>query len=311
MITPSRIGTIDAHKFLESHLGRKVEAVELVGEGAWSRCFGFSDRGREFVIRFGRFVEDFEKDLRAASFSSAALPVPEVTEIGQAFDGYFAISSRAHGEPLESLSSVGWKDVLPSLLAALDAARSIDLSDTTGYGFWDAYGNAHQASWRDFLLAVDTDTPARRTHGWRQRLIESPVGDQTFRAGLARLAELVDASPCERHLVHCDLINRNVLVSSGHITAVLDWGCSFYGDFLYDVAWLEFWAPWHPSIEATDIRTQLLLHYAAIGQDVPDFDSRLRSCMIHIGLDHQAYNAYTGNLDALTAVTERLLSLLE
>ncbi len=311
MITPSRISTIDARGFLENHLGRGVEAVELAGEGAWSRCFGFSDRGRELVIRFGKFVEDFEKDRRAASFSSAALPVPEVTEIGQAFDGYFAISSRAHGEPLESLASVGWKDVLPSLLAALDAARSIDLSDTTGYGFWDAYGNAPHASWRDFLLAVDTDTPARRTHGWRQRLIESPVGDETFRAGLSRLAELVDARSCERHLDHSDLINRNVLVSSSHITAVLDWGCSFYGDFLYDLAWLEFWAPWYPAMEATDIRTQLLTHYASIGLDVADFDSRLRSCMIHIGLDHQAYNAYTGNLDALTEVTERVLTLLD
>ncbi len=79
MITPSRIGTSDARGFLEEHLDREVDAVELVGEGAWSRCFGFTDRGREFVIRFGKFVEDFEKDRRAASFSSAALPVPEVT----------------------------------------------------------------------------------------------------------------------------------------------------------------------------------------------------------------------------------------
>jgi hypothetical protein len=39
MISPSRIRAIDARTFLEKHLGRKVEAVELVGERAWSRCF--------------------------------------------------------------------------------------------------------------------------------------------------------------------------------------------------------------------------------------------------------------------------------
>ncbi len=93
-----------------------------------------------------------------------------------------------------------------------------------GYGGLDAYGLAHHASWRDFLLAVDTDTPAQRTYGCRRRLIDSPVSDQTFRAGLGRLAELVSDGPCERHLVHGDLINRNVLVSSSHITAVIDWG---------------------------------------------------------------------------------------
>ena len=102
-----------------------------------------------------------------------------------------------------------------------------------------------------------------------------------------------------------------MLVDSGRITAVFDWGCSFYGDFLYDLAWLEFWAPWHPSLAATDIRGEARRHYSAIGLDVPDFDARLRCCLIHIGLDHQAYCAHTGELDELQAVTERTLAYVE
>jgi aminoglycoside phosphotransferase (APT) family kinase protein len=39
------------------------------------------------------------------------------------------------------------------------------------------------------------------------------------------------------------LHDRNVLVADGMLTAVLDWSCSAYGDFLYDVAWLGFWSP--------------------------------------------------------------------
>ncbi len=77
-----------------------------------------------------------------------------------------------------------------------------------------------------------------------------------------------------------------------------------------DLAWLEFWAPWIDSIEVIDIRAQVLRHYAAIGLGVPDLDVRLRSCLIHIGLDHLAYNAHTGDLKELTAVNERLLPLL-
>lgn len=301
----------DARRFLEEHFGREVESIEWIGDGAWSRCFGFTDQGRELVIRFGRFVEDFAKDLRAASFRSAELPVPELMEIGRAFGGHFAISSRARGESLESLSPSGWRGVLPSLFATLDAARAIDLSQTSGYGGWDAQGNAPYPTWRDFLLAVDTDTSEQRTAGWRQRLIASPVGDEVFRSGHARLAALVDAASDARSLVHGDLINRNVLVASDRIRAVFDWGCSFYGDFLYDIAWLEFWSPWHEGIAALDIRDEALRHYATIGLDVPDLEPRLLACMIHIGLDHLAYNAYIGNVEDLVAVTKRLVPFLD
>lgn len=311
MRPPSAVTTSDALTFLRVHLGRDVEALEWVGEGAWSRCFGFLDGGREWVIRFGRYLDDFENDRRAASFRSAALPVPHVSEIGRAFDGYFAISTRARGVPLESLTEDPWRAVLPSLFAALDAARAVELSVDSGWGGWNADGVAPQRSWREFLLAVEQDTPDQRTHGWRQRLIDSPVGDATLRAGLAKLAALADECAPEKHLVHSDLINRNVLVAADCITGVFDWGCSLHGDFLYDIAWLEFWAPWHEGLAAIDIRSEAARHYDASGLDVPDLEVRLRCCGIHIGLSHQAYCAHTGQLRELVAVTDRLVPLLD
>lgn len=102
-----------------------------------------------------------------------------------------------------------------------------------------------------------------------------------------------------------------MLVASGRIAGVFDWGCSFYGDFLYDIAWLEFWSPWYEALEAIGFRNQVLLHHADRGAEIPDVDARIRSCMIHIALDHQAYNAHTRNLDGLVAVTDRLLPLLD
>jgi hygromycin-B 4-O-kinase len=201
--------------------------------------------------------------------------------------------------------------VLPSLFAALDAMRRIDLSATAGYGGWDESADAGHVSWREFLLGVDRDAPDRRTHGWRRRLIDAAGGDAVFRAGYEKLALLVDAGADVRHVVHGDLINRNVLVADDCIAGVFDWGCSFYGDFLYDVAWFEFWAPWHEAMAGLDLRRYAREHYAAIGLDVPDLDARLRGCMIHIGLDHLAYNAWAGQANDLAAVSERLLPLLE
>ena len=91
----------EVQNFLAEHLGPDVGSVELVGEGAWSRCFGFSHRDRDLVIRVGKFVEDFEKDRRAARFSSPALR-SRGDRGGIPHGGFFAISSRAYGEPLES-----------------------------------------------------------------------------------------------------------------------------------------------------------------------------------------------------------------
>ena len=67
-----------------------------------------------------------------AAYSSAALPIPAVIEIGAAGDGYFAVSERAPGELLDGLDGAGMRAVLPGLLAALDALRDIDVSGTGG-----------------------------------------------------------------------------------------------------------------------------------------------------------------------------------
>jgi hygromycin-B 4-O-kinase len=312
MMASAHPGATEARAFLAGHLGCDVGAVEPVGAGAWSLCFGFRIDGESRVVRFSRYQDDFEKDRRAAGFAMSALPVPEVFEIGQAFGGYFAISSRGQGEMLEGLDADGWRAVLPSLFAALDAMRAIDLSSTRGYGGWSGRGDAQHGSWRDFLVGVEVDTSERRTHGWRERLRQCPDAHRAFGAGLARMRALADALPAPRRsVVHADLINGNVLVAGGRLTAVLDWGCSFYGDFLYDLAWLAFWAPWHPQLEEIDIIERAKEHYASIGLDVPSLGQRIRVCMLHIGLDHLAYHAHREDRAALGAVTCRLLPVID
>jgi hygromycin-B 4-O-kinase len=95
-------------------------------------------------------------------------------------------------------------------------------------------------------------------------------------------------------VVHGDLLNRNVLVPAdgSRLTAVFDWACCAYGDFLYEVAWFIFWAPWRPGLAAIDFRTVILRHYHATGIEVPRFGERLRCYELHIGLTHLAYCAF-------------------
>ncbi|HEV2067289.1 MAG TPA: aminoglycoside phosphotransferase family protein, partial [Thermomicrobiales bacterium] len=134
-------------------------------------------------------------------------------------------------------------------------------------------------------------------------------GSSPFEEAFSCLHALVDHCPEERHLIHGDLLNRNVLVRDGRIFAVLDWGCSKYGDFLYDLAWFAFWQPWYPAWASIDFRDEALRHFAAIGLDVPSFDERLRCCQIHIGLDGQAYNAFKGRWHNVEQIAKRTLAV--
>ena len=211
MDTTELVNVRQARAFLASYLDTEPSEVALIGEGAWSRCFGFRRDDEELVIRFGNYVDDFRKDQLASAYATPDLPIPEVLAVGQAFDGYFAISRRAHGVPLESLSSTQWLAVVPSVVAALEAMRTTDLSSTSGVGGWGAEGQASHASWSSHLLAVGEDTPDQRTHGWRERLSASPSGDAAFTWGFELLKNVANDS-VPRCLLHCDLINRNVLV---------------------------------------------------------------------------------------------------
>jgi hygromycin-B 4-O-kinase len=298
-----------AQAFLASHLGTKPAEVVLVGEGAWSRCFGFRQGDEELVIRFGNHVDDFEKDQLAYRYTTPGLPIPKVLEIGQAYAGYYAISTRVHGVPLENVSAPQWQIIVPSLVSALEAMRTADLSATSGIGGWGTEGNAPGANWSSHLLAVGNDTPDRRTHGWRKKLASSPQGDATFVWGFDLLQQVVSDS-VPRCLLHCDLINRNVLVDGDKISGVFDWGCSLYGDHLYELAWFEFWSPWHPNLNISTLRSALERRWRAVGYAPADQAARLMACYLHIGLDHLAYNAYTGDAVNLLATAERMRALV-
>jgi hygromycin-B 4-O-kinase len=295
--------------FLTSHFDRASSHIVRIGEGAWSQCFGFRRGDQELAIRFGQHVDDFRKDQLASTYRSPDLPIPDVLGIGQAFDGYYAISTRVHGVPLESLNAAQWQSIVPSLTAALEAMRLADVSATVGFGGWRDAGDASHARWSGHLLTVGDDTPDRRTHGWRARLAALPKADTVFTWGFDRLKQVAN-NTVPRCLIHGDLINRNVLVSETSITGVFDWGCACYGDHLYDLAWFEFWAPWFPSLNIDLLRSELERRWRAVGYVPHRRDERLMACYLHIGLDHLAYNAYLGDISALAATAERMQTLV-
>jgi hygromycin-B 4-O-kinase len=260
--------------------------------GEWSKVFGFRKGGVEYVARFSKYREDFDKDAHMARYSSAALPIPPITEIGETADGYYAISKRVTGGYIDDLDAEGMRRVLPSLWAALDAMRAIDLSSYTGFGGWNR-GRGRRPTWRDALLTIHDHDPGRGGE-WREALARSPVGTAPYDAALERMRPLVDHCPEIRHVIHDDLLHFNVLVAADGITAVLDWGSSTWGDFLYELGMITFWWPYYTRWTGIDIRAEAQAHFRDIGLEIPDFDARLRCYQLRTGLSGLGYQAWRG-----------------
>jgi hygromycin-B 4-O-kinase len=296
-------------EFLRDRFGATAE-ITRPRQGEWSAAYLVGAPDADLVVRFSPYDEDFEKDAYAARYSSEALPIPPIIEWGPALDGFYAISRRMTGEHIDGLSEARMRDVLPSLFAALDAMRTVDLSDASGFGAWRADGRITHATWRERLLSVATAPITRGAPGWREVLTASPAGLAAFAAGYALLRALVDDCPEERHLVHDDLINVNGLVRGDRLRAVLDWGSSIHGDFLYDIAKLVFYRPWYPAWHNIDFANEARAHYEAIGLDVPLFAERLRCYTLRIGIEDLAYSAWRKRWDEVDGKARRVLEII-
>jgi hygromycin-B 4-O-kinase len=294
----------------ERYAGRAGHVAEL-GGGDWSLAYSFELEGRPLVARFGAYREDFEKDRAAMMFGGPDLPVPAVLEIGPALGGYYAISERRFGAFLESLGQTRLERLMPALLRALDALRMVPVPSGAS-PVWPAADADPPMSWRHWLTGTLEDHEGGRVSGWRARLAESAGLDELFVAGERELRALVPSCPELRHVIHLDLLNRNVLVSEDgtRLEAIFDWGCSAYGDFLYDVAWFTFWAPWHPALDAIGFRDLVTRHYERTTLAVPLMAERLRCYELHIGLVHLAYCTFARRDDDLRAVARRMTQVL-
>jgi hygromycin-B 4-O-kinase len=308
-----RVNESQARGFLADKYG-PVEELRQLGGGAWSSAYSFSHAGRALVVRFGPGKDWFEADRAAMSFSSPELPVPTVLEVGEAFDGSYAVSVRHYGTYLEDVRT-DQSEVAGPMLAALLGALFRVPKDPGLPVRWHRQPPRGGQSWRAWLCDRLADDPAQPVHGWRAALSADSDLDAIFRAGEARVRDLAAACPERRDLVHGDLLHANVLVTedASRPKAVFSWKNSVRGDFLYDTAWCTFCTIWYPGIAAVDL-WHLIHQEPSITAD-PDalVDAPLRHhCYeLGIGLGALAWNAWTGDTRTLQQAAAHLAGILE
>ena len=291
------IESAEVEQLLIADLGwSDAHDIGIVGAGAWSTAFGFVSGDEHLVIRVGTELADFERDAAMAEYASPGLPIPRVHGVGELSDAslsYYCISDRVFGEPLELCHADDWPAVASHLAQTLEVMRSIGQAES------DA-----SPSWHRQLMAIEFGDYDARMPGWRDKLAESTGGAATYAAAVDRLrdGELFDVPLT---LIHGDLINRNVHVRGTQITGIFDWGCQRWGDHLFELAWFEFWEPWHQNLDIDILRRELADRWS----DVERADERRWASLAQIGIDHLAYNAWANRPNDLIGVIERMESL--
>lgn len=282
-------------------LGHAVSDVTALMGGLWSAAFAFREGGGDYVVRFHERRDDLEKDRYAERWATSDLRIPHMLEIGDSPAGPYGISERVHGRPLDDLDGAGMRMILPALFGTLDRLREADVSAGVGYGLWHGDGNAPHRSWSGSLL-----DDASLAQG-RARLRGTPVGTDAFDAGVSAMRELIGYASEDRHVVHNDLLNHNVLVDD-HGVVLLDWGASIYGDFLYDWALLAFWWPWfRANWGRIDIDEAVSAHLR--DADIANVAERLRLYKLDIGVSHILFQARQARWDDAQWTAARTVAL--
>ncbi len=289
------VPTQETLQFLQDRLNGDIADLTLLSGGDWSQAYSFMHNHKKYVLRWCHSSETFEKDTFASQFSSRAMPIPKVIDTGMQFDTHYAITEFAYGKFIDKLSSAEVQALLPALLGLLEALRTADLSQTTGYGGWDKHGVGSRKTWRDHLLGVRVDEdPNRFTYGWHANLAKTPIGTKAFDQLYAQFETLVQKCPEDRQLIHSDLLNYNLVTLDNHISAVIDWQCSLFGDALYDIAWFTFYEPWYPEFAAGQLSQKLRAHFESTA-DSSHLNDRLLCYQLHIALDSIIYNTAKTN----------------
>jgi len=275
--------------------GLLFTALERISGGETSQAFIVKIDDKEFVLRVNKSRAGFDKDAFAAHhFSSPQVPIPQVHFIKESFGFFYCLTDKAAGQQVYEAYLEKNPGSLHSLFQTLTAIHTTDITLFSGYGKWYAQGQGENASWKGYLM--DMHDVAQ----W-QRLAEGGVLDLEYLNELFdQFQSLLPLLPEERKLVHADPANDNMFGLNAQVTAVTDWDQSMYGDPLFDIAWLEFWA------DTIDFVGEYKQYCDAQGILHEKYQERIKAYLLYLAITTLLWYIEVNSPDGYTWLRKRL-----
>ncbi|GCE31515.1 hypothetical protein KDA_69990 [Dictyobacter alpinus] len=301
------IATDEIQSLLASYFsGEITDLVELTG-GRISRTYAFHVGEQAYIIRFNKdnmLNTNLPKEAYLSQrLASSRIPIPPIFYTGRLGELYYAISQKMPGKMLDQLSPQEVEELLPEVIELLDTIHQVDVSTTTGYGIFDYQGQGMAASWRDSLLQVGQEEDTRDFFGkWYHLFEDSFLERDLYQELYRKMRQLLDVCPTERYLLHGSPSFRNILAEQGRVSAVLDWVDARYGDFVYDIAYLDIWTP------EFRIAERFQEYYQQRQQEVTHYQERLLCYYYYIALGALRFYAYSNEAGAYQWMRQVILA---
>lgn len=296
-------------EFVKENFTTDAHSFKSIADGEASQGFFFSSKSDEYVIRVNKKIYSFEKDKYAyENFQSEKIPIPETLSIGKLNnDLFFSITKRARGKLLSDLSKEEILKAIPSIIKILDSIHAIDISYTTGFGCFDAKGKTDLKSFSHHLEKLITRMPESYKKEVGNKLLEKNVVDKL----LEKYKKLLKYSPDVRYLVHADFGFNNATVENNKITGIFDWEHAFYGDFLYDIAWLDFWGNKAIEKDRIDYKGIFYKHYQEKDVDIINYNERILLYKLNFGIGAMMFFVHSHQEKKYLDTKTHLLELIK
>jgi hygromycin-B 4-O-kinase len=267
--------------FLRIEFNHDISNFEEIVGGERSRAYIFNSANQKFIFRINNHLDGFQKDKYAFEHFSKSIPIPEIYKIGQFNDQFYAISEFLPGKSLKNDPKPLSADLISDLFFTLDKLKAVHVPENTKFGSADIDGIAHFNTWADWVLKENT--PVTKDDGtfysWEE-VMNIDFVDKNFVSKLfSEIKSLINFVPDKKYLIHGDFGTGNIMIDRNKVTGVIDWNEFGYGDFLFDLAYLNFW------LENTDFISVYKKHLESQGIKLPNFDERLRCHQLTVGLN--------------------------
>jgi hygromycin-B 4-O-kinase len=308
----TRINPEEVKNFLNKKFDFKVDNLEFLKGGEFSQAFSYDVRNQSHVIKIRDTRKQFDKELIAYESikeKDDTIPIPRIYDIGE-FQGnennklYYCISEKVEGKILTEYRYSEMKIIDPFLIRMLIKIHKVDISDTMNFGKWTKFEQTSFKSWKNYIL----DFINSQKIYWN-KIYSNGIFEKELHETLGKeIEDLMQYSSEKRYLVHGDYGYDNVLATpQGKITGVIDWEHSMFGDFVYDIAWLDFWGFVQ---ENNYYKIYRRIHDKISDEEIINYDERIRCYRLYIGLGALAFFSESNQKKKYLSAKERIEKLI-
>jgi hygromycin-B 4-O-kinase len=314
----TQIEVTEVKNFLRKNFSEDIRDVVILKGGEISQAFSFQDGITEYVIKVRklrkrlRIQDPFRKEMIIADIlkeQGFTFPVPRTVQYGilkedKAEKFVYTIVEKASGKPVHLFPTEEAKAVDDVLIDYLHQIHLVDVSKTYGYGKWQDWSKASFSSMKEHLLDLIEKQKIYTNRQYSTGIYEIDLYEQ----GRRKILEFCEFCSPKRYLVHADYGYDNVLADEeGNINAIFDWEHSLFGDFVYDIAWIDFWC-FRPK------NTYSELYYKKYKDsrnlDFDNYDKRLQCYKLFIGMTAAGFFSESNQKDKYLESKKLIIELL-